>query len=136
MGKKFTVKIWDKLNIIFSILSLITFIPFVIYFILSMLNTDNGFFLGMSGVFASLFSAFFIAIIVRVVDLLKKKNGEDKALSMLNEHLGEKCRYCLQMSTFFSVFEVFAYIIVVSFCGLLGFVLSENVVFPTYQIAR
>lgn len=104
MNKKFTVKIWDKLNIIFSALSLISFIPFVVFFILSLYDTNNGFFLGMSGIFASLFSAFFIAIIVRFVDLLKKKNSEDKALSMLNGHL---IGIFINISSFFSVIKAF-----------------------------
>ena len=87
MNKKFTIHIWDKLNIIFSIFSLLTFIPFGVFFILSLFDIQNGFFLGMSGLFASLFSAFFIAIVVRFVDLQKKKDSEEKALLMLNGQL-------------------------------------------------
>ena len=84
MNKKFTIHIWDKLNIVFSIFSLLTFIPFIVFFILTLFDIQNGFLLGMSGLFASLFSAFFIAIVVRIVDLQKKKDSEEKALLMLN----------------------------------------------------
>lgn len=87
MNKKFTIHIWDKLNIIFSVFSLLTFIPFIVFFILSLFDIQNGFSLGMSGLFASLFSAFFIAIVVRFVDLQKKKDSEEKAFLMLNGQL-------------------------------------------------
>ena len=81
MTKKFTIQIWDKMNIVFSICTLLTFIPFVVFFILSLFDIQNGFSLGMSGLFASLFSAFFIAIVVRFVDLQKKKDIPQKELS-------------------------------------------------------
>lgn len=87
MNKKFSICIWDKLNVIFLLFSIVTFIPFVIFLTLSFINTENSFALGMGGIFASLFSAFLISIVVRVVDFKKKKDNEEKALLMLNGHL-------------------------------------------------
>ena len=104
MDKKYTIQIWDVLNIVFFIFSFITFIPFVVFLVLSLTNIENGFYLGMCGVFASLFSAFFIAIIVRIVDLQKKKDSEYKAFLLIKGYLLE---ILLEIERFFPQTKAF-----------------------------
>lgn len=89
--KKFTVTVWDGMNKFLAAATSITMIVFIILFVLCFaetLGTDkHGFILGMCGVFASLASAFFIAWIMRVYDIKRKKDQEEKALTILQPYL-------------------------------------------------
>lgn len=91
--KDFTSPIWDIANVVFSIIAAITTIIFCRFFVLSFTieNTSpaHSFALGMCGVFASLASAFFIAVFIRVLDMKKKRNGEQSALILLKPNLFE-----------------------------------------------
>ena len=91
--KKFTVTVWDGMNMFLAAATAITMIVFIILFVLCFtetLGTDkHGFILGMCGVFASLASAFFIAWIMRVYDIKRKKDQEEKALMLLQPYLAK-----------------------------------------------
>ena len=89
--KKFTVTVWDGMNKFLASATAITMIVFIILFVLCFTETigtdKHGFILGMCGVFASLASAFFIAWIMRVYDIKRKKDQEEKALMLLQPNL-------------------------------------------------
>lgn len=89
--KKFTVTVWDGMNKFLAVATAVTTIFFIILFILCFtedVGTEkHGFILGMCGVFASLASAFFIAWIMRVYDIKRKKYQEEKALTILQPYL-------------------------------------------------
>lgn len=92
-NKNFTVTIWDKMNIFLAIATAVTTITFIMLFIFCFTETvgtpKHGFILGMCGVFASLASAFFIAWIMRLYDLLHKEAQEKKALVLLQPYLAK-----------------------------------------------
>lgn len=89
--KEFTITLWDGMNIFLFITTTVTTIIFIILFILSITmktgTSEQSFVLGMCGVFASLASAFFIAWIMRMYDLIKKREQELKALTLLRPYL-------------------------------------------------
>ena len=87
MNSKYQIKIWDKLNLFFLLMSILLFIPFIAFFIYSFINKNNGFASAMAGIFGSLFSAFFIAVIVRVVDMKKQYDNELKAFLIVKPYL-------------------------------------------------
>ena len=90
---KFTTNIWDNINIFLTISTAITTLVFCILFVLCFTtpvnNTFYGLITGMCGVFASLASAFFIAVFMRFHDMNKKKEQELKALSILTPNFRE-----------------------------------------------
>ena len=79
--------IWDKLNISLTIVTVITTAIFLAFFTLSLVYYGNdpshGFVLGMCGVFASLASAFFIAVFMRIFDIHKQRQRQSHALKIL-----------------------------------------------------
>lgn len=79
--------IWDKLNIALTIVTVITTVIFFAFFALSLIyygnDPSNGFILGMCGVFASLASAFFIAVFMRIFEILKQRQRQSHALKIL-----------------------------------------------------
>lgn len=91
MKKRFIV-FFDTLNIIFFVISIVTFIFSAVFVILSGLDMQNGFWSGMSGISVSLFSGFFIALIVRTWDMKKKRDCEKKAFLMFKQNLNDL--YC------------------------------------------
>lgn len=88
--RKYTISVWDKLNIGLLIATLITSLIFIVLFILcfeiEQSNLLHSFILGMCGVFASLASAFFIAFYTRMYELKEKKELEQKALIVLQPY--------------------------------------------------
>lgn len=91
--KKFTVTVWDGMNKFLAVATAVITIIFLILFILCFTENigtgKHGFILGMCGVFASLASAFFIAWIMRVYDMKRKKDQEEKALTLLQPYLAK-----------------------------------------------
>lgn len=91
VSNKFAIAVWDKMNIFLAVATAVTTIVFITLFILSFMKTlgasEQGFALGMCGVFASLSSAFFIAWVMRMYDRSKRKEQELKALVMLRPYL-------------------------------------------------
>ena len=79
--------IWDKLNISLTIVTVITTVIFLAFFALSFIyrgnDPSNGFVLGMCGVFASLASAFFIAVFMRIFEIHKQRQRQSHALKLL-----------------------------------------------------
>ena len=90
INNKFALKIWDWLNIVLTVATSLTSIIFIILFILCFATpvTDEsyGMIIGMCGVFASLASAFFIAVFIRLHDMNKKSQQELKALRILTPY--------------------------------------------------
>lgn len=74
----FAITLWDGMNIFLSVATLLTTIIFTILLVLSFVkkigSSEQSFIIGLCGVFASLASAFFIAWIMRIYDLIKKEN--------------------------------------------------------------
>lgn len=91
--KEFVSPVWDKTNIWFTLITVVTVAIFAVLMILSFVMTRNsdahGLVLGMCGVFASLASAFFIAVFIRVLDMKKKQREEIDALTLLTPNLFE-----------------------------------------------
>ena len=89
--KKYLISVWDGMNIFLALVTLLTTLIFVVLFVFCFIETTgspkHGFLLGMCGVFASLSSAFYIAWIMRVYDIKRKKVQEEKALTILQPYL-------------------------------------------------
>lgn len=90
---KFTLNVWDRLNKVLTVVTLLTAIIFIVLFILCFTtpvsNKSYSLIIGMCGVFASLASAFFIAVFIRIHDMDKKRQQELKALSILTPSFRE-----------------------------------------------
>lgn len=88
---KFIVTVCDRMNKFLATASTVTTAIFIILFILCFTHdvgtAKHGFILGMCGIFASLASAFFIARIMRVYDIKRQKDKEEKALTILQPYL-------------------------------------------------
>lgn len=91
--KQFVLKIWDKMNVLLFVATVINVLPFLILFVacfIIQIGSDlHGMVLGMCGVFASLSSAFFLAWIIRFYDMKKKQEQEFAALQLISPHLSE-----------------------------------------------
>ena len=87
MKKKFLDPIWDWMNIFLLAITIITTIVFIILFVMSfaykMDHPYHAFILGMCGVFASLASAFFIAVFMRVFEICNQRKKQKNALKLL-----------------------------------------------------
>lgn len=87
----FAITLWDDMNIFLFVATLLTTIIFTILLVLSFVkkigSSEQSFILGLCGVFASLASAFFIAWIMRIYDIIKKREQELKALTLLRPYL-------------------------------------------------
>lgn len=85
--------VWDDINIFLGIATLITSIAFIALFVMCFIVPADkeiyGTIIGMCGVFASLASAFFIAVFVRYFDLKRKSQQESKALNIITPNLIE-----------------------------------------------
>ena len=90
---KYNSNVWDGINIFFGIATLITSIAFIALFVMCFIVPVDkeiyGTIIGMCGVFASLASAFFIAVFVRYFDLKRKSQQESKALNIITPNLIE-----------------------------------------------
>ncbi|MBR5496663.1 MAG: hypothetical protein IKV76_01625 [Clostridia bacterium] len=90
---KYNSNVWDGINIFFGIATFITSIVFIALFVMCFIVPVNkdiyGTIIGMCGVFASLASAFFIAVFVRYFDLKRKSRQESKALNIITPNLIE-----------------------------------------------
>ena len=84
---KYSSPIWDKMNIFLTTITAITTIIFIVLFIMSFVVPTNhqahGMILGMCGVFASLASAFFIAVFMRIFEMCNAKKKQLNALTLL-----------------------------------------------------
>lgn len=93
MKNKYISSAWDSINIFLSIAtgitSVIFFLLFVFCFTIPINNQCYSTIIGMCGVFASLASAFFIAVFVRYFDLKRKRLQESKALNIITPNLIE-----------------------------------------------
>lgn len=91
--KKYSINVWDGMNIFLILATLLATVIFIVLFVFCFIETTgtskHGFILGMCGVFASLASAFFIAWVMRLYDLLHKKAQEEKALMLLQPYLAK-----------------------------------------------
>lgn len=80
-------KIWDKTNITLGILSCVFIIGFILLLIASIVvkgEKDNySLLIGICGIFASLASAVFIAVAMRMIDMSKIEKLNDKAQKTL-----------------------------------------------------
>ena len=109
--KDFVSPVWDKTNIWFTLITVVTVAIFAVLMILSFVMTRNSdahsLVLGMCGVFASLASAFFIAVFIRVLDMKKKQREEIDALTLLTPNLFEVYSainlFLPQMKTFVTI---------------------------------
>ena len=92
-NNKFITNIWDGMNICLTIISAITTLLFVVFFVLCFTTPQDsvsyGMITGMCGVFASLWSAFFIALFMRFYEMNKKIQQESKALQILTPNFIE-----------------------------------------------
>ena len=90
---KYNSNVWDGINIFLGIATFITSITFITLFVMCFIVTVDkeiyGTIIGMCGVFASLASAFFIAVFVRYFDLKRKSQQESKALNIITPNLIE-----------------------------------------------
>ena len=88
---KVIVTVCDRMNKFLATATTVTTAIFIILFILCFTHdvgtAKHGFILGMCGIFASLASAFFIAWIMRVYDIKRQKDKEEKALTILQPYL-------------------------------------------------
>ena len=78
---------WDKMNVFLTITTVVTSIIFIVLFglcfILPVEHPSHSIVLGMCGVFASLASAFFIAVFMRIYELHKLRQQQKNALKLL-----------------------------------------------------
>lgn len=106
---KYVIPVWDGLNIVFCILTVLTTIVFLILFILSCFNFKDenlrSVILSFCGGFASLSSAFFIAFFVRWHDLKKKQSIEKNALKLMRPYFSNI--YCT-IDSFYPQLKAFA----------------------------
>lgn len=90
---KYISSVWDGINIFFSIATIFTSATFIILFVLcftvSVKHDAYGTIIGMCGVFASLASAFFIAVFIRYFEMKKKRKSEINAVNILKPYLLE-----------------------------------------------
>lgn len=90
-NESFTTTIWDRMNKFFAVITSVTTIVFIIFFVLCIkkdISTEKqSFFLSMCSIFVSLASAFFIAWITRLYELKHKKIREEKALILSQPYL-------------------------------------------------